>query len=81
MTGNNDNVMNFIRDRFNHMERTMSDGFADIKKDRDKQDERIGSLEESRTKALTIVWVISAISGSIASCLVWLTTTIFKAGQ
>lgn len=78
---NNDKIMDFIRDRFTHLERTLSDGFAEVKKDSDKQEERIDSLEESRTKALTIVWVISAISGSIAAGLVWLTTTLFKVGQ
>lgn len=60
-----ENVVDFIRDRFNSLETSISDGFKEV-------NTRLTTLEEEKIKKDTKQTVYSIVGGSIVTFIGWI---------
>ena len=75
------NMVQFIRDRFNSLETSMSKGFEDVKDTMaqgfGKHETRIRSLEDNRLEKKTILVAYGTFGGGVFTLATWLVGKIF----
>lgn len=75
------NIVNFIRDRFNSLETSMSNGFEDVKDSMaqgfGKHETRIRSLEDDRLEKKVKLVAYGTVGGGISMLLAWIIGKVF----
>lgn len=75
------NIVNFIRDRFNSLEQNMFTGFEDVKDNMaqgfGKHETRIRSLEDDRLERKTKLITYGSIGGLLGTGVLWIIGKIF----
>jgi len=76
-----DNVVNFIRDRFESLETNMNEGFKDVKvtmrEGFSDHEERLKSLETCRAYSRGKIVAYSTVSSGVFSILIFIAKSLF----